>query len=104
MRWGPLRYGDAHAQRDREPHLGISRRRTTAGGILARSGCRRAGGAPGLRFHRGGLLGPRMGIATAGIRFLLRQTALRPPAWRSRERPAASLRLPGVSGKARAIR
>ena len=56
----------------------------------------------GFPVHGGGLLGPGMDHAAAGLRLRLRQAAVRPPARRSRPAGARALprrtRLPGQAG------
>ena len=71
MRRRSLRHGDAGSARSFPAHLG-----RRPGALLAEGD---GGGAPrasGLHLHGGGLLGPRMDAAAAGLRLLLRQEAL----------------------------
>ena len=79
-----LRHGDARDERHVRPDVGGAGRRPARRRLLADGDPRRAGHPSRVPVHRRGLLGPRVGIATAGVRLLLRQAPLRPSGARGR--------------------
>ena len=78
VRWDPLRHGHADDQPGVRRNLGAPSRRRTGARVLAGRDRRSPRGACRHRADRGGVLGHGVGAAEPGLRFLLRQAALRP--------------------------
>ena len=97
MRWRALRHGDAGPPRRLRADVGSARAALLAGHHPA---CPRAGAR--VLLHGGGVLGPRMDHAAAGVRLRLRQAPVRLLARRLRQAgagaPARRPRLPGPAG------